>query len=232
MMTLALIGLVCWPLCTFTRRSIEASLESRCTANLRLIADALQAYHDKYGHYPPAFIPDATGRPAHSWRVLLTEFLDPAIFYRYDFQEPWDGPGNIGLISKMPAVYACPSRRGSARSSNTCYAVIVGPESAFPPNGTVRLADIADRGLNIPTILVAEIETPEIPWTEPRDLRAGSMAYGPDGLFSTGVRSQDPTGPGLLLTGGQIRRVKPSLNQAVFKGMITISGNECLTECQ
>src|SRR6185312_10486950 len=63
-----LLGLLCWPLAFVAQRSVEDRKHARCAANLAALGVAMDQYHQKYGHFPPAFVPDAEGRPAHSWR--------------------------------------------------------------------------------------------------------------------------------------------------------------------
>jgi len=41
---------------------------------------ALFNYHDDYGSYPPAYIADESGRPMHSWRVLILPYLGRSSF--------------------------------------------------------------------------------------------------------------------------------------------------------
>jgi hypothetical protein len=82
----------------------------------------------KYGCFPPAFIPDKDGKPQYSWRVLILPFLEQDALYReYRFDEPWNGPHNLVLVNQMPAVYCCPSDYPS--DSQTSYAMIVGPHA-------------------------------------------------------------------------------------------------------
>lgn len=228
MIAIAVCGLFCWPLGVVAKRAIEAQSEARCSANLVEIGAAMAQYEAKYGHLPPAYVTDPNGTPAHSWRVLLLEFLDPALFRQYNFAEPWDGPNNSQLASKMPRVYACPSHDGAASTKISSYAVIVDAESAFPENRFVRIVDIADRTLNIPTILVAEASNSNIPWMEPRDVRIDlTECDWNDDLHRSGVSSPHRKGAGLLCFGGQVRRVKPTLPMNTLKNMITISGYEC-----
>ena len=39
-------------------------------------------YHDEHGSFPPAYIADASGKPMHSWRVLILPYLDEKGLYR------------------------------------------------------------------------------------------------------------------------------------------------------
>ena len=67
-----------------------------CHEKLHNLSVALFAYQEAFGTFPPAFLPDAQGKPVHSWRVILLPYLkengtkDLYDFYR--FNEPWDGP--------------------------------------------------------------------------------------------------------------------------------------------
>lgn len=247
MIVVAICGLFCWPLAILVNSTIEAQSEARCSANLVEIGTAMARYEARYGHFPPAYVTDQTGRPIHSWRALLLEFLDPPLFRQYSFSEPWNGPNNSKLAAKMPGVYACPSDALAENRKTTSYAVIVGAESAFAENRTVKIADISDSSLNIPTILVAEAADLRIPWLEPRDLRVDQMepvyrqtetAHNQiesanndaktawNDISRSGVSSRHPKGAGLFFLGGQVRRAKPTTLMGTLKNMITISGNE------
>lgn len=52
-----------------------------CGNNLRQIVVALHNYHDVYGSFPPAYIADKSGRPMHSWRVLVLPFMEQTLLY-------------------------------------------------------------------------------------------------------------------------------------------------------
>ena len=75
--------------------STQRRARSDCQGRLRQIALALQCYHDVYKSFPPAYVADETGKPMHSWRVLILPFLEQkALYDQYRFDEPWDGPNN------------------------------------------------------------------------------------------------------------------------------------------
>src|SRR5262245_23624397 len=75
-------------------------LEAARAYNLRQIGIAVHEYIDHWKCFPPAYLADAAGRPAHSWRVLLLPYLGYEELYKqYDFNEPWDGPNNSRLHS-------------------------------------------------------------------------------------------------------------------------------------
>jgi len=65
----------------------------------------------------------------HSWRVLILPYIEQnELFKEYRFDEPWDGPNNRKLASRMPKVYAL---HGEERPDNvtTNYLAVVGPET-------------------------------------------------------------------------------------------------------
>jgi hypothetical protein len=143
---------------------------AQCQNNLRQIAQALQCYRQANGCFPPAYIADKTGKPIHSWRVLLLPYLDSdvTLYQAYTFSEPWDGPKNKTVACPV-AVYACPSngRSWTAAPFETSYVALVGPKGEWPTelavtNGTNKTpSDIA---------MVVEVAESGIPWMEPRDL--------------------------------------------------------------
>ena len=94
----------------------------------------MHEYQQKYGCFPPAFIPDENGKPKHSWRMLILPFLGKdGLYKKYRFDEPWNGPHNKELAARMPAVYRCPTYADflgdETTSSLTSYAMIVGPHA-------------------------------------------------------------------------------------------------------
>jgi hypothetical protein len=211
----------------------ESSQESVCRANLRSISLALQSYHASYGAFPPAYTTDAGGRPMHSWRALILPFAGEAALHQaYRFDEAWDGPNNSRLADKMPAFYQCPAH---ARDGCSSYAVVVGPETAFPAPASVSLAQISDGS----SVLVCEVEECRFPWLEPRDLalaapstaesktksESGRAIYAQlraQGLAGLGHHS---AGPYFLFSGGQIVSYQITDGEIV-RAMLTISGSE------
>src|ERR1700690_1532678 len=86
---------------------------TECKNHLKQLALAMHNYHDTYGSFPPAYIPDKNGRPMHSWRVLLLPFLEFGPLYdQYRFDEPWNGPHNRELAKLPIALFHCPTDTG------------------------------------------------------------------------------------------------------------------------
>jgi hypothetical protein len=192
--------------------------------NLSYISVALFDYHDRYGHFPPAYIADRNGKPMHSWRVLLLEFTDTSLYNAYNFNEPWDGPNNRKLADKMPSFYACPNDHDirSAPTTLTSYVAVVGSGTAFPGIKPVARADIRDRPGQ--TILIAEAVNSRINWMEPRDLDKSRMSFTLNDPSRPSISSSDPGGPGVIFADGRVDRLNPSVTPAVLKAMTTHVG--------
>jgi hypothetical protein len=153
----------------------EAARRTLCRNNLKMIGLALHNYHDVYGVFPPAYVSDDQGQPMHSWRVLILPYVDEqALYDQYHFDEPWDGPHNIGLLEKMPELYRCPSH-ADAEWGMTDYAAIVGQPCVMRGTVPVTIRDITDGTSN--TIAIGESTGARIRWTEPRDVSFGTFTH-------------------------------------------------------
>jgi hypothetical protein len=149
----------------------DAALQTACRNNLKQITQALMNYESVKGRFPPPYVADASGRPMHSWRVLILPYLgETALFNKYSFSEPWDGPNNRTLMESMPDVYACPAQIDSSDSHQweTNYFAIIGPDTGWSIPTGVRLRDIRD-GPSW-TCLLIEASGMHVNWMEPRDL--------------------------------------------------------------
>ncbi len=194
---------------------------------LSQVALALQNYHDTHGQFPPAYLTDDTGKPIHSWRVLILPFVEEHSLYEsYDFSEPWDGPNNSKLADRMPRTFRSASEPPSTTHTNVV--LITGPGTAFPGAESTRMSDITDGTQN--TILLSETADSDIPWLAPRDIEViGDIVP----LGHTG----DPDRPGISAVhwrhplvvfadriGGY--RVSDQIPPEALRGMTTIAGGE------
>jgi hypothetical protein len=151
--------------------SREASRSSCCRNNQFQIALALLNYETDHGHLPPAYIADASGKPMHSWRLLILPYLDRKDLYdAYDFNEPWDGPRNRRLASTVLSIFTCPSHRNAKNPSLTNYLAVVGPGTAWPGEKTTTTAEISAADGCSSTLMLVELPDSDINWMEPRDL--------------------------------------------------------------
>jgi len=131
-----------------------------CSNNLQRIVLAMLLYEREHGTLPPAFTVDTTGKPLHSWRVLLLPYLGERELYdNLRLDEPWDSEHNKQYHDTTIAVYQCPGDTAATGQAN--YSVIVGNDTPFGLDGQGRLAQ--DFGPY--TILVTECNFK--PWMKP-----------------------------------------------------------------
>jgi prepilin-type processing-associated H-X9-DG protein len=209
----------------------EASRRVQCVNNLKQIGLAMQGYHQKYGCFPPAFIPDQNGKPKHSWRVLILPFLDEQVLYaKYRFDEPWDGPNNQLIESSIPHVYRCPSD-ASPNLLNTSCAMIVGPHAVSDGPKPHSMNDVKDGPSN--TIMVAETTKAGINWMEPRDLDAEKINFHTYGLEKDlgkeicEIFDCHTDVANVLMCDGSVQTISAdSVSPEKLKAMTTIDGGE------
>jgi hypothetical protein len=211
--------------------TVTSARRSSCQNNLRHIGIALQNYHDVYKSFPPAYVADTDCRPMHSWRVLILPFLDhKALYERYDFSEPWDGPNNRLLAAEMPREYWCPSETHRQPASlHTSYVAVVGTGTMWPGERAVSMSDLADGSSN--TLQVVESSGCGIHWMEPRDLHALQMAPNVNPLKGQGICScHDRAGRGthahVLRADGSVTRLDNDTRPEVINAGLTIAGRE------
>lgn len=186
---------------------------------------AVANYQSAYGHYPPAFLADEEGRPAHSWRVLILPFMEQQDLYnKYNFDEPWDGPHNRRLAESvpMPRVFAFHAGRHSEGTASN-YLAVVGPETAWPGARGAMPGHFADGPDS--TILLVENLGAGIHWMEPRDLPFDALPLvlgAPDGISGP---YQDPA---IVTVDGHVLRLEPDLPADTLRALLTADGGESL----
>ncbi len=227
---LSLMILIIWWLLPPVTSSRAPSNRSICKNHLRQISIAIHNYHQQYDCLPPAYIADETGRPLHSWRVLLLPFVGQSELHsKYDFQEPWDGPNNRRLWDKIPDIYLCPSDRASNENKlTTNYVVVVGPNTVWPVNRATRLDDITDKhGV---TLLVVEVADSGILWSEPRDLHLHSMAREVNSAAGFGICSGHTGGAHVAFADGSVRLLKDELHPETMLRLLEINDGKKVDE--
>jgi prepilin-type processing-associated H-X9-DG protein len=194
----------------------EAARRTTCTNNLKQIGLALHNYHASFGSFPPAYIPDADGRPLVSWRVLILPFLEEQELYdEYKLDEPWDSPHNLALAHRMPPYFACPSDP-DAMGQYTSYVANAGPNRMFQAPEPIQLRDITDGMSN--TIAVMEAADSKIVWTEPRDT-SDQIEYASDPTNG----STHPGGSNALYADGSVQFLSNDMDTAVLDQLLIIN---------
>jgi beta-lactamase regulating signal transducer with metallopeptidase domain len=200
----------------------EAARRAQCINNLKQILLAMHNYHSANDCFPPAVLYGPDGKTPYSWRVALLPYLEQAdLFNQYKFDEPWDGPNNIKLIDRMPAVFACPDDEAALASHFSSYFVLREKDTLFPDRKEgVNLQEIIDGTSN--TIMVVEAKRP-VPWTKPEDI-----PYDP----SHPLRGIGQLHPGGFLAGmadGSVRFFKDSINPDMLRALFTRASGEVIS---
>lgn len=150
-----------------------AARRAQSQNNMKQIALALQNYHDVHKAFPPAYIPDANGKPMHSWRTLILPYIENANLHRqYDFNKPWDDPANRAIADSLVPVYA--SAVDLQPGAHTSYVLLVGPGTAFEDANSPNMMKITDGTAN--TIMLVEVHGRTGSWAEPKDLDLAEFA--------------------------------------------------------
>jgi hypothetical protein len=207
--------------------ALHQARRDECSTRLKRLGSALHAYHEAHGHFPAPATRARDGKALLSWRVaILPQLGEQALYDAFHQDEPWDSLHNLALLSKMPAVFACPAGWGAA-GFKTGYLVVVGPKTElgsvntpFEPGRGADLREITDGTSS--TLLVAETRA-LVPWTKPDDL--SWERDGPPPAFG----SAHPGGFHGLFADTSTRFIKPTVEPAVLKAILTINGGEANT---
>ncbi len=101
------------------------------------------------------------------WRVLVLACIGrDDLTQDYDFNEPWDSPNNLHLVSRMPDFFRTPGDGRPPTTGVTNIVAVVGPETAWPGDRARSRNEFGERKV----LLFVETFASGIPWTEPRDL--------------------------------------------------------------
>jgi hypothetical protein len=210
--------------CVAVREARDAAIACHAQSHLNQLQLALRNYHAMHGCFPPAYLADTEGRPAHSWRVLILPLIEQEALYKaYRFDEPWNGPNNMKLVDRMPEIFHMPSEPDSTAITN--IVAIVGPATAFPGPKSTRINDFTD-GLDN-TILLTEIAASDIAWLEPRDLRAEEMSFTVNDKEKPSISCSRRRGPYVVFADSiHTYGVSPALRPDTLKALTTIAGGD------
>ncbi|WP_406693407.1 M56 family metallopeptidase [Singulisphaera sp. Ch08] len=195
--------------------SRSAARRAQSQNNLKQLLLAMHNYADTYGHFPPAVIRPADGKPPYSWRVAILPYIEQNdLFKEYNFNEPWDSVSNRKLIEKIPPLY----RHPSDESGNNAYFVVTGEPTLFPPGHPgVKIAEVTDGTSN--TIMFVEAKR-EIPWTKPEDIEYDPAKPMPQfGGFTD-------EGGNAGFADGSVRFISTQINPQLLKALLSRAGGE------
>ncbi len=198
-------------------------LRSATAARFQHIQVAMECYRQNHGSYPPQYLADRQGRPAHSWRVLLLEFTYPDLYRRYHFDEPWDGPHNRLLAPEMPEDYRSPFV--DAKSTTTQYVGIAGKQTPWRGTTPMREGNLR-RGVSNPLIWFVEAANSDINWMEPRDIPFEQATVGINVAGGGGIQSNYADGLPAQMKPFGCEWVPSDISPERFRAMLTIPDAE------
>ncbi len=186
-----------------------------CSSKLTGIALALHCYHDIHGRFPPACIVDSSGKPMHSWRVLITPYMGGAQFCDdYDFSQPWNSKHNVALAREyawLGDMFLCPAASDHTHSGLS-YMMISGRDQPRCANNFVPHI-ITKGGIDSGrVILVAEVSETSGLWTEPIDLSMSEMSFRINDRSKASISSHHPGGAMVLCDNGFVEFVDESVD--------------------
>ncbi len=205
------------------RRVREAARLSLCATNLKKIALAMHIYNEVHGTFPPAYSKGPDGKPLLSWRVLILPHLEQkALYDEFNKDEPWDSEHNKTLISRMPAVYTCPSgSRTLAKAGKTTYLTPRGPATIFRGTEAVKIQDVTDGTSN--TIFVVDAsDAAAVTWTKPDDWDISA------GLKVQSLFGHHPKGTNVGFADGSVRFLKETITTKDLHDLTTRNGGEII----
>lgn len=220
-----------------------AAQRSQRMNQFKQLALAFHNFHDAQKRYPSAAgICDETGRPLFSWRVAVLPYLGTEaneLFNQFHFDEPWDSKHNLGLLERMPEVYADPARPN--QEGTTTYLLPVHPETAFTPPDQTKVAPSTFNGRELffqpgfsyrditdgtsKTIMIVEVAPDRaVPWTKPADWEVdlanpleGLKQEGRDGFVSA-------------FCDGHVKYIQFAVSPEILRKLLTRAGGEVINE--
>ncbi len=143
------------------------------------------------------------------------------MYAAYSFAEPWNGPNNSKLTTRMPSLFAFAGTYEAGKTTSTNFVAITGAETVWPPGPGMVRSDIGDGSSN--TIQFAEYNGPAIHWMSPIDLRFATMSFvlgDPAGIDSQYLE------PAVGMADGGVTRLSADMSPAELRAMCTANGHE------
>jgi prepilin-type processing-associated H-X9-DG protein len=198
----------------------EARRRAQCMNNLKQIGIALRNYHTENGHFPAANMCNETGKPLFSWRVQILPMMRYGYLYSsLKKEEPWNSAQNIKLFNQVFIdAYKCPNDIRGTPDFTTNYVAVIGPGTAWRPDGPVKISDLPDGGAH--TVMAVEVADSGVHWAEPRDLTVDEALE----RLKTGqglrISTCHPFIVNILFADGSVRYVRSKIPISLWRNIL------------
>ena len=228
LVAIAILGMLVALLFPAVPLSREAARRMTCSNNIKQILYAFHNYHVAHNHFPPAYSIDESGKPLHSWRVLILPYIEQKDLYeKIRLDEPWDSEYNRQFHSQAPSIFLCPSsnirevERVPAPSASY-YSVIDGAEAAFFGSQTRSKSDVKKPD---ETIFLVERRIP-VNWMDPsREMTFETASKGAN-VDAMGISSYH-SGSALAGFGdGRVQTISKSVNSETLRKLLTLNAED------
>lgn len=221
---------VLYPAMPWTPLRTDYRLRLICGNRLRTIALAFDAYHARYGAFPPPHTVDKNGRPCVSWRVLLLPFFfenHDEMYRQIRLNEPWDSVHNRRCLASdenMAYLFRCPAAPwGGDKWDDTNYLMVLRATQETGKKPGRAAAHV---------IFIVEVRRSGINWAEPKDINIGDI----DGHFNEasrlGIGSYHRGLAHVLLRNGDVRTLYFEMPPEQVKGMLNGSVDPATLEVE
>ncbi|MEZ6056430.1 MAG: DUF1559 domain-containing protein [Planctomycetaceae bacterium] len=201
-----------------TISSIEGAFGRRdCQEQLYRISLAMLLYEREHGTLPPEYSADETGRPLHSWRVLLLPYLgEKELSMKIRLDEPWDSLHNQQFHRAAVDVYQCPLAH--SQPGETTYAVISGATTAFQGATGKRLDSFGPKSGQM--VLVAERNVAAC-WMDPtQEIPLANAQLGINQTTTPGLGSPHPGGAHFALRSAAVTFLSQNIPPETLLGLL------------
>jgi len=183
----------------------------------------LLCYEQDHSCLPMASELGPDGRSWHSWKSSI--YPNYIVTSRSDYNrlQPWDSATNLNVAKAHVSYFCCPA----GTKTHNDYCVVVGSETAFPPNAKVKLSQIRDGLEN--TILVVESAGFSTSWTEPKDLMFDTMSFTLNAKAKPSISSNHSNGAYVGFADGASYFLTDQITESELRALLTISGGEDVT---
>ncbi|MDR0327341.1 MAG: DUF1559 domain-containing protein [Planctomycetaceae bacterium] len=205
----------------------EAARRMECSSHIKETAMAFYKYHEANGAFPPLYTVDDTGKPLHSWRVLILPLIEQKELYdKIRLDEPWDSTHNKQFHDQMPDFYHCPSNSGKG----CCYSVIAG-EAFVPAKDAHQKKGKSSKeilgGVDY-TLAIVEVKNP-FNWMDPTaDITLDELVNGNNA--SGRVGSFHPDGFHVAMLNGVVKFIPTVIDKNTLRALGTASGGEKISQ--